>query len=49
MNHRRRKHFATKWAQCGPQQLMARIVGHKCNCKPKRKRGQIREVNHECA
>lgn len=49
MNHGRLKRCRKKWAQCGPQQLLARIIGHKCNCKKKFKRGRIREVTNECS
>jgi hypothetical protein len=49
MNHARLKRCRRKWAQCGPQQLMARIIRHKCNCKKKFKRGRTREVTNECS
>lgn len=49
MNQRRNKRLSAKWSQYSPQKRNAMAVKFKCNCKSKRKRGQIREVNHECA
>lgn len=46
MSHRRHKKKDAMWAQYSPQRRNAMKIKNKCNCKPKRRRGQIREVTN---